>query len=323
MKTTRTKLSGSSRGHILERTPTDAISAFQQYLEAEKRASKYTVRNYLMTLERFNAFLTVCFSGRIALTVLGDMEQKDFRSYLVMRRNEGLSPQSLKLELSALKSFFKFLRARFAIENDAIASMRGPRAPKLLPRPVAAGDARALIAAAGEGAVSTRRDPWVNLRDAAIFTLLYGAGLRISEALGLRRGVAPIGASLIIEGKGGKSRKVPMLPAIGEAVERYLIECPYDAEPDDPLFYSVRGKTLSARVVQRDMKAHGRALGLAESATPHALRHAFATHLLEAGGDLRAVQELLGHSSIAATQRYTNVDATSLMRTYNKAHPRA
>jgi len=310
MKTTRTKLSGSSRGHILERTPTDAISAFQQYLEAEKRASKYTVRNYLMTLERFNAFLTVCFSGRIALTVLGDMEQKDFRSYLVMRRNEGLSPQSLKLELSALKSFFKFLRARFAIENDAIASMRGPRAPKLLPRPVAAGDARALIAAAGEGAVSTRRDPWVNLRDAAIFTLLYGAGLRISEALGLRRGVAPIGASLIIEGKGGKSRKVPMLPAIGEAV-------------DDPLFYSVRGKTLSARVVQRDMKAHGRALGLAESATPHALRHAFATHLLEAGGDLRAVQELLGHSSIAATQRYTNVDATSLMRTYNKAHPRA
>lgn len=305
--------------HTVENTSSGAIDAFRRYLEAEKRASKYTVRNYFATLERFDIFLVEHFGGRPTHTDLSQLETRDFRSFLASRRKEGLSPQSLKLDLSALKSFYKFLRARYAIENDAIIAMRGPKAPKSLPRPVEAGDAKALIKAAGE----TRRAPWVKARDMAIFTMLYGAGLRISEALGLKRNCAPIGEYLTIEGKGGKSRKVPMLPAISEAVERYLADCPFDAEPDDPLFYSVRGKPLSARVVQRDMKAHGAALGLPASATPHALRHAFATHLLEAGGDLRSVQELLGHSSIAATQRYTKVDATSLMRTFNKAHPRA
>ena len=259
-----------------ENTAIGAMDAFRRYLEAEKRASKYTVRNYSATLERFDGFLTEHFAGRVALNDLEQLETRDFRSFLASRRNEGLSPQSLKLDLSALKSFYKFLRARYALENDAIVAMRGPKAPKSLPRPVEAADAKALIVAAGE----TRRAPWVQARDMAIFTMLYGAGLRISEALGLKRKCAPIGDYLVIEGKGGKSRKVPMLPAISEAVERYLADCPYEADPGGPLFYSVRGKPLSARVVQRDMKAHSAALGLPATATPHALRHAFATHLL-------------------------------------------
>lgn len=304
---------------VLSVTLAASVRAFRQYQEAEKRASPYTVRNYSITLERFHRFLTEQSGDDTMVLALEALEAKDFRAFLASRRSEGLSPQSLKLDLSALRSFFKFLRARFGIENDAIIAMRGPRAPKPLPRPVDADDAKALIAAAG----ATRREPWVNARDAAIFTMLYGAGLRLSEALGLKRGAAPITTSMVIDGKGGKSRKVPMLPVIGNAVDLYLSLCPYIAQPDGPLFFSVRGKPLSARVVQRDMKTHGRALGLPESATPHALRHAFATHLLEAGGDLRAVQELLGHSSIAATQRYTKVDAASMMRTYNQAHPRA
>ena len=300
-----------------------ALDAFRTHLEAERRASRYTVRNYMATLERFDGFARAHFGGAPSMKDLERVETRDFRAFLAERRNEGLKPQSLKLELSALKSFFKFLRARYAIENDAIVAMRGPKAPKSLPRPVPADAAEALIAAAGEGAAGVKRADWVNARDAAIFTLLYGAGLRISEALGLKRRDAPFGDTLTIKGKGGKSRRAPILPAVRDALDAYLAQCPYAGEPDDPLFFSVRGKALAARVVQRDMKALRARLGLPESATPHALRHAFATHLLEAGGDLRAVQELLGHSSIAATQRYTEIDSVSILRVYEKAHPRA
>ena len=296
---------------------------FDRYLRTEKRASAYTMRNYGATLERFDAFLAAYRGEAADLEALGRLEMRDFRAFLAERRREGLAPPSLKLELSALKSFYRFLRRRAGVENDAIDAMRGPRMKERLPRPVSAADAKALIERAASTRPSLRAAPWEQARDAALFTLLYGAGLRISEALSLKRRDAPLPETLRITGKGGKTRAAPLIPAVREAVEAYIRACPYSGEPEGPLFYASRGKPLSPALAQRAMRRLRGALGLPDSATPHALRHAFATHLLAAGGDLRAVQELLGHASLAATQRYTKVDAQSLLRVYDKAHPRA
>ena len=222
-----------------------------------------------------------------------------------------------------MKTFYAFLRKRADVDNDAIAVMRGPKAKERLPRPVNEADVEALIAAAGAMMTTTRKENWEQARDAALITLLYGAGLRISEALSLRWGDAPLAETLRIKGKGAKTRAVPIVPAARDAVEAYMALCPYGGEAGDPLFFSTRGKPLSATLAQRTMAKLRAALSLPDSATPHALRHAFATHLLSAGGDLRAIQELLGHSSLAATQRYTKIDRDSLLRTFDKAHPRA
>lgn len=297
--------------------------AFARHLKSEKRASPYTLRNYTAALERFDAFLTGHLGKPAALDDLAALETKDFRAFLAERRNEGLAPPSIKLELSALKTFYKFLNKRAGVDNDAIAIMRGPKAKERLPRPVTETDAHALIEAAGTMKTSTRKETWEQARDAALITLLYGAGLRISEALSLRRGDAPLGETLRVKGKGAKTRAVPVVPAARDAVDAYLKLCPYGGAADDPLFFSTRGKPLSATLAQRTMAKLRAALGLPDSATPHALRHAFATHLLSAGGDLRAIQELLGHSSLAATQRYTKIDRDSLLSAYDKAHPRA
>lgn len=296
----------------------EAARAFGAHLAAEKRRSPYTMRNYEAAIARFDAFLKGHLGRAPALADLAALEAQDFRAFLAARRAEGLQPASLKLELSALKAFFKFLRRRFLIDNDAIAAMRGPKAKERLPRPVSENDAARLIDVAQQGAPS-----WIAARDAAMFTLLYGAGLRISEALSLRWRDAPIGERIRILGKGGKMRDAPALPVVSAAIEAYRALVPFAADAEGPLFLSVRGKALSAREVQRVMQAHRRALMLPESATPHALRHAFATHLLAAGADLRAIQELLGHASIAATQRYTKVDAERLLAVYEAAHPRA
>ncbi len=196
--------------------------------------------------------------------------------------------------------------------------MRGPKLKPKLPRPVDAPSADALLHLADPS-----REKWIGARDDAIFTLLYGAGLRISEALSLTRGEAPAGDALRVLGKGRKERQVPIVPAVREAIGAYLMVCPYGQSADDPLFYSARGKPLGPRTVQGEMRRRARLLGLPDSATPHALRHAFASHLLAAGGDLRSIQELLGHASIAATQRYTKIDAEALLATYRTAHPRA
>ncbi len=295
------------------------IAAFLGHLRAERRASPYTQRNYGATLQRFHDFLVAHIGAPPDLSRLSRLETRDFRSFLAARRAEGLDAPSLKLDLSALRSFFAFLRRREGVENDAIAAMRGPKAKERLPRPVSAVDAAALIESAGAGDAP----PWVKARDAAIFTLLYGAGLRISEALSLKWRDAPLGERLRVLGKGGKTRDVPVIGAVRDAVGAYWGLCPHVGGKDGPLFFSARGKPLSARLVQRSMARHRAALGLPESATPHALRHAFATHLLAAGGDLRAIQELLGHASIAATQRYTKVDSERLLAVYDKAHPRA
>lgn len=294
------------------------VVTYIRHLKAEKRASAYTIRNYEATLRRFYCFLTTHLGGKPSASALERLELLDFRAFLSSRREDGLGPASLKLELSALKSFFRFLQRRFDLQNDAITAMRGPKLKEKLPRPVAADAAAELIAAVGE-----RKEPWVASRDVAIFTLLYGAGLRISEALSLTIGDAPTGDTLRIKGKGAKTRAVPILPAARLALNNYLCLRPPAENANDPLFLSVRGKALNPRIVQREMKKHAVALGLDASATPHALRHAFATHLLAAGGDLRSIQELLGHASIAATQRYTKIDADELLAAYQDAHPRA
>ncbi len=294
------------------------IARFVRHMRAERRASAYTIRNYEATLARFSVFVTAHLGRRPDHAALERLELRDFRAFLASRRAEGLGAASLKLELSALRSFYRFLRRRADICNDAITAMRGPKLKAGLPRPVDAASAQKLIAAAGEA-----KEPWVAARDAAIFTLLYGAGLRISEALSLKIGDAPFGEAIRIVGKGAKTRAVPLLPVVKTALDDYLAIRPSATDRADPLFLSARGKTLSARIVQREMKKRARALGLDDSATPHALRHAFATHLLAAGGDLRAIQELLGHASIAATQRYTKVDAHVLLAAYRSAHPRA
>lgn len=201
--------------------------------------------------------------------------------------------------------------------------MRGPRAKERLPRPVSQSDADALIDAAQTLKTTTRKQNWEQARDAALMTLLYGVGLRISEALSLKWSDAPLGEALRIKGKGAKTRIVPVVSAARAAVDAYVNVCPYGGEAEEPLFFSSRGKPLSPRLAQRTMASLRAALGLPASATPHALRHAFATHLLSAGGDLRAIQELLGHSSLAATQRYTKIDSENLIRVFDKAHPRA
>ena len=255
--------------------------------------------------------------------MLAGLEMRDFRAFLSVRRSDGLTPPSLKLELSALKTFYKFLRKRAGVENDAIGVMRGPKTKERLPRPVSARDANAMIKAAASIKASSKTESWEQARDVALVTLLYGAGLRISEALSLEWGAAPFEQVLRVKGKGGKFRDVPIVGAVNEAVERYQAICPHCASPDSPLFFSKRGKPLSATLAQRSVQRLRNALGLPDSATPHALRHAFATHLLAAGGDLRSIQELLGHSSIAATQRYTKINTQQLLDVYSKAHPRA
>ncbi|HNR76569.1 MAG TPA: tyrosine recombinase XerC [Parvularculaceae bacterium] len=296
----------------------ELIEHFVRHLRAEKRASAYTIRNYEATLTRFDAFLRDHRGRRADSKALENLDLADFRGFLSKRREEGLSAASLKLELSALKTFYRHLRKRFSVANDAIGAMRGPKLKQKLPRPVDAASAEEIIAAAGVG-----REPWIAARDAAIFTLLYGAGLRISEALSLKTQDAPFGEAVRITGKGGKTRLAPLLPIVRQALKNYLDLRPLTEAEEDALFLSVRGRPLSARLVQMEMKRHARALGLDDSATPHALRHAFATHLLQAGGDLRAIQELLGHASIAATQRYTKVNEEALLAAYRGAHPRA
>lgn len=293
--------------------------AFLTYLKAERRASPYTARNYGASLQRFLDFLADYLGEAPSLETLARLDARAFRSFLAARKAEGLDAASLRLELSALRAFFAYLRRRESVDNDAITAMRGPKMKERLPRPVSEDDADALIEAAATG----DGPAWVKARDAALFTLLYGAGLRISEALSVRWIDVPLGERLRIIGKGSKARDVPLIKAVREAVAVYCDLCPYPREPETPLFFSVRGKMLSARLVQRSMAGHRAALGLPESATPHALRHAFATHLLSAGGDLRAIQELLGHASIAATQRYTKVDAARVLAVYKTAHPRA
>jgi len=291
------------------------ISAWQSHLAHERRRSVHTVRAYTATAERFCAFLESYRGGAVDAAGLARVDAADIRAFLSDRRGDGLTNASAARELSALRAFLRFVGGPEA----ALPVLRGPRVKKGLPRPVTPAEAMALVSdVAGQA-----RQEWIGARDFALLLLLYGAGLRIGEALALTGAALPLGEVLRVTGKRGKTRIVPILPAIRAAVLRYATLCPFDLDPDGPLFRGLRGGALDSGVVRASVRSARRALGLPERTTPHALRHSFATHLLAGGADLRSLQELLGHASLASTQIYTAVDAAQLLDIYRNAHPRA
>jgi integrase/recombinase XerC len=297
---------------------TEALALWLRWLATERRASPRTRDAYIGDVATFLAFVTGYRGAPPSLDVLSRLTVGDFRAWLSHLSREGLAPPSRGRALAAVRNLFRWFDRSGRMHNPAIAAIATPRARRPVPRPLASADARALLDAAGEADA-----PWIGARDQALFTLLYGCGLRISEALDLLRDAAPLGASLRVLGKGGKERLVPVLPAVREAVNAYLALCPFAAGPKDPLFLGVRGGRLNPALAQRRMRDLRHQLGLPDTATPHALRHSFATHLLAGGGDLRAIQELLGHASLSTTQRYADVDTERLMEVYAAAHPRA
>ncbi len=286
-------------------------------LRHERRASPNTLRAYGDDVARFLAFQREHLGGNVTEHALSKLRPADIRAFIATRRGEGLGAGGVQRALAAIRGFYKFLAREGILENAAPRAVRTPRLKRGLPRPLSEADAQRAIDEAGEHDVE-----WLGARDAALLTLLYGAGLRISEALSLKRGDVPLAETLTILGKGRKERVVPVLPLLREAIGDYAAKIPFTAAPSAPLFLSRRGKPMSAREAQGLMqKLRGR-LGLTERATPHALRHSFATHLLQGGGDLRSVQELLGHASLSTTQTYTAIDMRQLMETYQSAHPR-
>ena len=303
-----------------------ALALWLAHLEQERRASPRTVEAYGACVRAYLTFLERHRGEAVSAEALGTVTPAELRAYLALRRSgeRPLSTRSLAQALSAIRGFHAFLDRRLSIENASLGLVRGPRVKPGAPRPVSEDQARGLIdEAAGEADQPT----WAALRDQAVLTVLYGCGLRISEALSLKRGDAPLAASLRVLGKGGKTRLVPVLPAVREAVELYVAALPHalgaGLAPDAPLFLGARGGPLRPRQIQAMVQRLRRRLGLPERATPHALRHSFATHLLGAGADLRSIQELLGHASLSTTQRYTAVDAAALLGAYAGAHPHA
>jgi integrase/recombinase XerC len=301
--------------------PREALAAFLEHLANERRASPRTVEAYQAAGLSYLGFLERHLGGALTLADLGTLSAGDIRAFLAHRRSgpRPLSARSLSQTLSAIRTFHRFLDRRLGVPCVALALVRGPKVVPPPPRPVTEDQALGLIDEAGDDA---DREEWENVRDAAVLALLYGCGLRISEALSVKRGDAPLGTSLRILGKGSKTRIAPVLPQVREAVDAYLAALPFELSAGEPLFRAKRGGPLPPRRVQELMaKLRGR-LGLSERATPHALRHSFATHLLGAGADLRSIQELLGHASLSTTQRYTAVDAAGLLAAYAKAHPK-
>jgi integrase/recombinase XerC len=296
-----------------------SLGAWREQMVHVRRLSPKTVEAYTYDVGDFLGFLQQHRGEAVDLDALKDVTPSDVRGWLALRRGDGLGPRGVARAVSALRTFFMFLQKQGIVENIAIRRVRPPKLPPGVPKPVSIDGAQALI----DEAEILGKEPWVAARNVAVLTLLYGAGLRISEALGLNRGALPLPEALVITGKGNKQRVVPILGEAREAIDAYVKVCPFGATRDDPVFYGARGKRLNPRIVQGLMQHLRRVLGLPESATPHSLRHAFATHLLAAGGDLRAIQELLGHSSLSTTQRYTAVDETHLLRVYESAHPRA
>ena len=302
-------------------SPDEALGAFLEHLANERRASLRTVEAYGAGVATYLAFLEQHRGGPLTLADMGALSAGDVRAYLAHRRAgpRPLSARSLSQALSAVRAYHRFLDRRLGVACPGLALVRGPKVRPGAPRPVSEDQALGLMSEAGE---DPDRAEWENARDEAVLALLYGCGLRISEALSLKRSDAPLGPSLRILGKGSKTRIVPVLAAVREAVDAYLTELPFNLAPDEPLFRATRGGPLRPRRVQELMQRLRGRLGLSERATPHALRHSFATHLLGAGADLRSIQELLGHASLSTTQRYTAVDAAGLLAAYAKAHPK-
>ena len=303
-------------------TAEQARQAWLQHLAHERRASPRTLEAYGFAASRYIAFLEQHRGEQVRVPDLAQVTAAEVRAWLAHLRtgDHPLSPRSLSQALSAIRTFHRFLDRRMDAPNAAIGLVRGPRVKPGAPRPVTEDQAQGLLA---EPALDPDREAWEAARDRAVLSLLYGCGLRISEALSLKRSDAPLGDLLRITGKGSKTRMVPVLPAVAAAVEAYLGALPFAVNMDEPLFRAKRGGALSPRHVQAMVQLLRGRLGLPASATPHALRHSFATHLLGAGADLRSIQELLGHASLSTTQRYTEVDAQALLSVYNQAHPHA
>lgn len=296
-----------------------AVVDWRAWLTEERRVSDHTLDGYGRDLAAFLSFMTEHLGGEPGLSALGQLRAADFRSFMAWRSGEGLGRTSMARGMSSLRSFFRFLDRNGLAHNPALATVRSPRAHRSVPKALAVDEALETLAATAD----LQDEPWMAARDLALFTMLYGCGLRLGEALALNRGDAPQGEVMMITGKGNKQRLVPLLPVVVEAVADYLAQCPWSTGRDDPLFLGARGKRLNPGVVQRQMRRLRALLGLADTATPHALRHSFATHLLAGGGDLRTIQELLGHASLSTTQRYTDVDMQRLSAVYQDSHPRA
>jgi integrase/recombinase XerC len=296
-----------------------ALAEWLAHLRALDGAADNTLKAYSTDISGYLAFLAQHRGGTEGLRGLVTVPQTDMRAWMAHERGRGVGARSLARALSAVKGFTAWLADREGVDATAALSTRAPKFRRKLPRPLAEEAAMQVLDTVGDNA----REEWVSARDTAVVTLLYGCGLRISEALGLTGAAVPLPDVLRIKGKGGKERLVPVLPAAKDAVARYLRLCPYDISPTTPLFFGARGGALNPRLISAAMERVRAQLGLPASATPHALRHSFATHLLNAGGDLRAIQELLGHASLSTTQTYTAVDTARLMEVYAKAHPRA
>jgi integrase/recombinase XerC len=298
-----------------------AVAAWLDYLTTERRVSPKTTEAYGRDLVQFCAFLTGHLGDQPGLSDLAGLAAADFRSFLASRRNDGAESRTLARQLSAIRSFYRHLEKNAVLKNAALAALKGPKLAHAVPRPLSVSSAEHLCR---EDCAAAESPQWVTARDRAVLLLLYGCGLRISEALNLARRDAPLeNDTLAVLGKGGKTRLVPVLPVAQQAIRQYLDLCPKPLSPDGPLFIGVKGARLKPRIIQLLMARLRGAMGLPETATPHALRHSFATHLLSSGADLRSIQELLGHASLSTTQVYTEVDRRHMIEQYMKAHPRA
>ena len=302
---------------------TREMTRWLSHLRAERRLSPKTSEAYARDLRQFLGFLAEHWGTRVTLKAFAALEASDVRAFMAMRRADDIGGRSLMRALAGLRSFGRFLEREGRGKVGALSAIRAPKVAKSLPKPIQMAAAKRFADAderAGEN-----RDPWIWARDAAVMALLYGSGLRISEALGLKRREVPLpgeGDVLIVTGKGNKTRMVPVLQNVLALIQDYVAVCPHPLTPQGPIFVGARGGPLSPRIIQLTMERLRGALGLPDSATPHALRHSFATHLLSRGGDLRAIQELLGHASLSTTQIYTGIDSERLLEVYRTAHPR-
>jgi integrase/recombinase XerC len=300
-----------------------AMAQWLSHLRAERRLSPKTLEAYCRDLRQCLAFLSEHWGARVTLKAFSSLEASDIRAFMAMRRADDIAGRSLMRALAGLRSFGRFLEREGKGKVGALSAIRAPKVAKSLPKPIQMASAKRLTDA-DERAGETR-ETWILARDAAVMALLYGSGLRISEALGLTRREVPRpgeGDVLIVTGKGNKTRMVPVLQNVLALIQEYAGMCPYPLPPQGPMFVGARGGPLSPRIIQLAMERLRGALGLPDSATPHALRHSFATHLLSRGGDLRAIQELLGHASLSTTQIYTGIDSERLLEVYRTAHPR-
>ncbi len=297
----------------------EIVAGWGSWLENQRRLSLNTRTAYLHDLEVFLAFLSKHLGQRISLNDLENIALTDFRSFISEIQIEGLSKSSAARTISSVRNFFHYLDRELAITNNHVDQIKSPKTNHSLPKALSVSDAKESL----ELSRTLSKTAWVGARDSAVLHLLYGCGLRISEVLYMNGDIVPLSETITIIGKGSKQRLVPVLPSVLDAIDNYLAICPFQITHETPLFYGVRGKRLNPAIIQRLMRSVQVTLGLPSTATPHALRHSFGTHLLINGGDLRAIQELLGHASLSTTQKYTDVDTAYLLEVHQKAHPRA